>query len=175
MLSRRWPVSEISAEILPLSFQPTSGWTNKPKPGVQRMQMLQSWRTWRRQRGILSGWRTKESKSSPFFKKKIWITTAEFARNYMCSFSSAIFLQPGTTWVQWTPTVWPSGSTERSQLCFQTGLRVTWSCGIFTRPLRIRLRSEFCTVLHNLSFPICTPAGHVFSSAHTKLLDYVWF
>lgn len=94
----------------------------------------------------------------------------------MCSFSSAIFLQPGTTWVQWTPTVWPSGSTERSQLCFQTGLRVTWSCGIFTRPLRIRLRSELLCMLHTAIYLFLYVHWQVmFSSAHPKFLDCVWF
>lgn len=60
----------------------------------------------------------------------------------LVSSSLVHILQRGSTTVPWTPTIWLSGSTKRSRLYIQTGLHVTWSCGTFTRPLRILLRSE---------------------------------
>lgn len=60
----------------------------------------------------------------------------------LVSSSLVHILQRGSTKVPWTPTIWLSDSTKRSRLYIQTGLHVTWSCGTFTRPRRILLRSE---------------------------------
>lgn len=83
----------------------------------------------------------------------------------LLSFSSAHTLLLASTKVLWTSTIWPSDWTGRSRLCIPTGLRVTWSCGTFTRPLRILLRSERCSLVpvwmwcHSIQFRSVFPVG----------------
>lgn len=64
----------------------SSGWWNKRKLSGRWMQMWQNWRTWRKPRGILSGWKTKESKWPPLCPGE----NVLFAHSLLCPFHQLI-------------------------------------------------------------------------------------
>lgn len=67
-----------------------SGWWNKRKLGGRWMQTSQNWRTWRKRKGILNGWKTKESKWHLLITGGGGIHNVPFTHSLVCLFHQLI-------------------------------------------------------------------------------------